>query len=140
MPRPLTSSWSVPILRVAMGIFLALWGVDKWAAAEGAVGIFSHFYGLDVGTAVVRAVGGLEILLGVALAVGLLPVVTGWIQLVINAITTVASWKQIVDPWGVFGLTEGGTHLFVASIVVMAVSIVLVVEAHRGRAGEISQS
>lgn len=132
MPRSLTS-WSLPIFRIAMGIFLILWGLDKWVASEGSVGIFSHFYGLDVGTTVVRAAGGLEILLGIALAVGLFPVTTAWIQLVVNAISTLASWKQILDPWGVFGLTEGGSHLFLASIVVMAVSIVLVIEARGNR-------
>lgn len=127
------SPWTLPILRISMGVFLAVWGLDKWFASEGSVGIFSHFYGLDVGTAVVRTAGTLEIALGIALAVGLFPLVTAWIQLVVNAISTLASWKQILDPWGALGLTEGGTHLFLASILVMAVSVVLVIEAHAAR-------
>lgn len=114
-----------------MGVFLALWGVDKWVDSEGSIGIFSHFYGLDVGQTLVRAAGAFEIVLGIALAAGLFPVVTGWIQLLINAVSTLASWKQLLDPWGVFGLSEGGAHLFLASIVVMAVSVVLVLEARR---------
>ncbi len=127
------SPWTLPILRVSMGVFLAMWGLDKWFATEGSIGIFSNFYGLDVGTAVIRTAGTLEIALGLALAVGLLPLVTTWIQLVVNAISTLTSWKQIIDPWGGLGLTEGGTHLFLASIVLMAVSVVLVLEAHAAR-------
>lgn len=127
------SPWTLPILRVSMGVFLAMWGLDKWFATEGSMGIFSHFYGLDVGTLVVRTAGTLEIALGIALAVGLFPLVTAWIQLVVNAISTLTSWKQIIDPWGALGLTEGGSHLFLASIVLMSVSVVLVIEAHAAR-------
>lgn len=123
------SRWTVPVLRIGMGVFLAMWGLDKLVAAEGAAGIFSSFYGLDVGTAVVRTFGVLEVLLGLALAVGLFRVATAWIQLFVNGVSTVSSWKQILDPWGVFGLTDGGTHLFLASIVITAASVALVLNA-----------
>lgn len=63
------------------------------------------------------------------MAFGLLRVATAWIALIANLVSTGASWKQIIDPWGVFGLTEGGIHLFFASIVIMAVSVVLVMNA-----------
>lgn len=43
--------------------------------------------------------------------------------------STVARWKQILDPWGILGLTDGGAHLFLASIVITAASIVLVLNA-----------
>jgi len=123
------SRWTMPILRIGMGLFLVDWGLDKLIATEGSIGIFSHFYGLEVGGAAIRLAGVAEILLGLALAVGVLPRVTAWIQLVVNAISTAASWKEILDPWGLLGLTEGGSHLFLASIVVMAVSVVLVLNA-----------
>lgn len=123
------SRWTLPVLRVGMGLFLALWGVDKLAATEGSVGIFSHFYGLDVGALVVQSAGAAEILLGLLLAVGLFRVPVAWIALAVNAVSTLASWRQILDPWGWLGLTDGGTHLFLASIVVMAANVVLVLEA-----------
>lgn len=123
------SRWTLPVLRVGMGLFLALWGIDKLAATEGSLGIFSSFYGLDVGAIVVQAAGVAEILLGVLLAVGLFRVSMAWIALAVNAVSTLASWQQILDPWGWLGFTDGGTHLFLASIVIMAANIVLVLEA-----------
>lgn len=123
------SRWTMPILRVGMGIFLALWGVDKLAATQASQGIFSHFYGIQAGPALVQAAGVAEIVLGLTLAVGLFRIPMAWAALAVNAISTGASWRQIVDPWGWFGLTTGGTHLFLASIVILAVSVVLVLNA-----------
>lgn len=123
------SRWTMPLLRIGMGLFLALWGVDKLAATEGSLGIFSSFYGLDVGALVVQSAGVAEIALGLLLAVGLFRVSVAWIALAVNAVSTLASWRQILDPWGWLGLTDGGTHLFLASIVVIAASVVLVLEA-----------
>ncbi|MGQ0561620.1 MAG: DoxX family protein [Gemmatimonadota bacterium] len=128
------SKWTIPALRIAMGIFLALWGVDKIIAAEGAEQIFQHFYLLNVGAGVV-AFGILEIALGALLAAGFFRVSAAWIALGVNAISTVASWKQILDPWGKLGLSQGGTHLFLASIVIIAVNIVLVLNARGNSSG-----
>lgn len=121
---------TMPILRVGMGLFLLMWGLDKIVAVEGSTGIFSSFYGVDVvGSMAVQAFGVAETLLAAALAFGLFRVAAAWIQLGVNGVSTLASWQQILDPWGVFGLREGGTHLSLAYIVIAAVSIVLVVNA-----------
>lgn len=128
------SPWTMPILRLGMGLFLAAWGMDKLIATEASRGIFSGFYFLDAGAALVQLAGVAEILLGAAVAVGLLRVLAAWAVLAVNLISTAASWRQILDPWGVLGLTDGGTHLFLASIIVMAASIVLVLNRADGTA------
>lgn len=130
---PILSRWTMPILRIGMGLFLVDWGLDKWFATEGSIGIFSRFYGVETGALVVRMFGAAEVLLGILLAVGLFRVATAWIQLIVNAVSTLASWRQILDPWGVLGLTDGGAHLFLASIVITAASIVLVLNARDDR-------
>ena len=117
------------VLRIGMGVFLVMWGIDKILAVEGSLRIFSGFYGLDLGSLAIQVFGVAEILLGAALAVGLFRVSTAWIQFFVNGISTGASWKQILDPWGLFGLTQGGTHLFLASIVITAASVVLILNA-----------
>lgn len=123
------AKWTMPILRVGMGLFLALWGIDKLAATEASQGIFSHFYGMEAGASLVQVAGGAEIVLGVLMAAGLFRIPVAWIALAVNAVSTGASWRQIIDPWGWFGLTDGGTHLFLASIVIIAVNVVLVLDA-----------
>lgn len=124
------SPLTMPILRVGMGVFLAYWGFDKIVATEGGQAIFSNFYLLDVGPSMIQVAGGVEVVFGVMLAVGLLRVPAAWIQLGINGVSTVASWRQILDPWGIWGLRDGGNaHLFLASIVIMAAAVVLVINA-----------
>lgn len=113
-----------------MGLFLAYWGADKLVATEQSLGIFSSFYGLDLGALPVQAAGVLEIGLGALLAVGLFRIPAAWVQLLVNAASTFSSWRQILDPWAIWGLRDGGNaHLFLASIVVMAASVVLVINA-----------
>lgn len=129
MDRGAHSRWTMPVLRIGMGIFLAMWGLDKIFAVEGSTRIFSGFYGMDLGAVAIQAFGIAEILLGVALALGLFRVASAWIQLVVNGVSTAASWRQILDPWGLFGLTDGGSHLFLASIVITAASVVLILNA-----------
>ncbi|MFQ5690577.1 MAG: DoxX family membrane protein [Gemmatimonadota bacterium] len=120
---------SMPVLRLGMGLFLVAWGIDKLANTQGSQGIFSHFYGVEAGPSLIQVAGVAEIVLGLLLAVGLYRVPVAWLALIVNAVSTVASWKQILDPWGWLGLTKGGTHLFLASIVILAANIVLVMNA-----------
>lgn len=141
---PTLSRWTVPLLRWSMGLFVALWGVDKLVAAAGAQRIFANFYQVPIGPAAVRVAGVAEIALGLLLAAGLYRRPVAWLTLAVNAVSTAASWRQILDPWGLLGIGKGGSHLFLASIVLLAVSVVLVLEArdaprpdgaHAGREG-----
>ncbi|MCC7194659.1 MAG: DoxX family membrane protein [Gemmatimonadaceae bacterium] len=126
------SSTRVTILRIAMGLFLAAWGADKLLAVEGSVGIFARFYGVEAGPMVVRVAGIAEIALAALLIVDWWRAPVAWAQLALNVVSAAASWRQILDPWGLLGLTQGGTHLFLASIVVTAASVVLVLCARDG--------
>ncbi len=121
--------WTMPTLRIGMGLFLLTWGLDKMLAVEGSQGIFKRFYGIEAGPSLIQMAGVAEVVLAVLLAVGLLRRPVAWIVLIVNAVSTFASWRQIIDPWGRLGLAPGGSHLFLASIVIMAVSVVLVLNA-----------
>lgn len=123
------SRWTMPILRISMGVFLALWGVDKLVAASGAQRIFDGFYKMPLGVGAVQLAGVAEVALGLLLAIGLFRAPVAWIALALNTVSTLASWRQILDPWGLLGIGKGGSHLFLASIVLLAVSIVLVLDA-----------
>jgi putative oxidoreductase len=121
---------TMPTLRIGTGIFLLAWGIDKLAAVQASQRIFAGFYHITAGPALLAAAGTAEILIAIALIVGLFRRSVAWIVLAMNAVSTAASRRQILDPWGWLGLGPGGTHLFLASIVIMAASVVLVVNAH----------
>lgn len=119
----------MPALRIGMGVFLLAWGLDKLLAVEGSQGIFERFYGIEAGPSLIQIAGVAEMVLAMLLAAGLLRRPVAWLVLIVNAVSTFASWRQIIDPWGRLGLAPGGSHLFLASIVIMAVSVVLVLNA-----------
>lgn len=123
------SRWTTPLLRWSTGLFLLLWGVDKLVATAGTGHIFAHFYHVSVGPGVIQTFAVGEILVALCLAAGLFRRPVAWITLAITAASTLGSWKEIVDPWGLLGLTRGGTHLFLASIPLTAVAVVLVLNA-----------
>lgn len=127
------SRLTIPLLRLSMALFMLAWGVDKLAAVEGSQRIFERFYHIAAGPSLIQLAGVAEIILALMLAAGVLRLPVAWIVLIVNTISTVASWRQILDPWGLLGIGPGGTHLFLASIVLMAVSVVLVLEADAPR-------
>lgn len=124
------SRWTTPTLRVGMGLFLAAWGLDKIFAVEGSQRIFERFYQVHAGPSLIQLAGGAEVVLAILLAVGVLRRPVAWVVLLVNFVSTFASWRQILDPWGLLGIGPGGTHLFLASIVIISVSVVLVLNAH----------
>ncbi len=126
---PGLSRWTMPVLRIGMGLFLLTWGLDKLVAVEGSQQIFERFYKVDAGPSLIQLAGTAEIVLAILLAVGALRRPIAWTALIVNGVSTVASWRQILDPWALLEIGAGGTHLFLASIVIIAVSIVLVLNA-----------
>lgn len=107
-------------LRVALGLFIALWGLDKIAATEGTLKIFSHFYKLSIGSEAAWVLGGLEILLGLAIAVGFKKNWSYALGFFFHLISTISSWKQLLDPWGWYLNPGQNSHLFLASLPVLA--------------------
>src|SRR3989304_7942663 len=91
----LQSSRSLPILRISLALFLALWGIDKLVAAEGAVSIFSRFYGVSLGNIAAQLFGIAEIALAALLALGVRRRPVAWVVLLVNLTSMAASWRQI---------------------------------------------
>ena len=59
------------ILRLGLGVFLLLFGIDKLVAPHASAAVFAHYYGFDVVSgAPVYAVGLLEIALSLAILAG----------------------------------------------------------------------
>ncbi|MBI3778241.1 MAG: DoxX family membrane protein [Gammaproteobacteria bacterium] len=106
------------ILRIALAAFLLLFGIDKLVATETTISVFAHYYGLSIAAPVAYAAGVLEILLGLAMLAGLWKTVTYGLGLLLHAISTLATYEQLLFPFG-------ENHLFIASIPVLAAFIAL---------------
>jgi len=115
---------ALAVLRVSLGVFLLLWGLEKFVIPAATVRIWSAFYGVTLGAALVPMVGALESALALAITVGLWRRVSYGLGLLLHAVSVFASWRQLIDPWG---LRSGGSpnHLFLAGVPVLAAFLVL---------------
>jgi putative oxidoreductase len=114
-----TERWALAVLRVSLGVFLLLWGVEKFVIPTISVRIWEHFYGVGLAASLVPLVGAVESVLALAIMVGLWRRVTYGLGLLLHAVSVLSSWRQLFDPWG---LHSGGSpnHLFLAGVPVLA--------------------
>ena len=114
-----TERWALAVLRVSLGVFLLLWGVEKFMIPDVTVRIWSGFYKVGLAAALVPLVGTLESALGLAITMGLWRRATYGLAALVHAVSVLSSWRQLIDPWG---LRSGGSpnHLFLAGIPVLA--------------------
>jgi putative oxidoreductase len=114
-----TERWALAVLRVSLGGFFLLWGLEKFVIPTATVGIWAKFYGVGLAASLVPLVGAFESGLAVAIAVGLWRRVSYGLGLVVHAASVLSSWRQLIDPWG---LRSGGppNHLFLAGVPVLA--------------------
>ena len=119
-----TERWALAVLRVSLGVFLLLWGVEKFVIPEVTVQIWGGFYGVGLAAALVPLVGALESALALAITVGLWRRATYGLGLLLHAVSVVSTWRQLLDPWG---LRSGGApnHLFLAGVPVLAAFLAL---------------
>ena len=119
-----TERWALAVLRVSLGVFLLLWGVEKFVIPEVTVQIWGGFYGVGLAAALVPLVGALESALALAITVGLWRRATYGLGLLLHAVSVAATWRQLLDPWG---LRSGGSpnHLFLAGVPVLAAFVAL---------------
>ena len=106
------------ILRLSLGLFLLLWGLEKLIIPERTVGIYDHFYGFPMTTTVAPLLGIAQIALALALLAGLWRRWSYGIATLIHAYSVIASWQSLIDPWGlIWGEVK---HLFLAGVPVLA--------------------
>lgn len=101
------------ILRIGLGIFLLLWAIDKIVVPEATAGIFDHFYKIPLSEGAAPIVGVAEAALAVGILAGVWKTVTYGLGLAIHAVSTLASYDQLLHPFG-------ENHLFIAAIPVLA--------------------
>lgn len=111
------------ILRLSLGVFLLLWGLEKIIIPERTVGIYDKFYGIPIDTAIAPILGALQIALSIALLIGFQRRWSYGLATLLHAYSVISSWRSLIDPWGlIYGEVK---HLFLAGVPVLAGFVVL---------------
>ena len=106
------------ILRVGLGLFLLLWGLDKILSPESTLKVFEIFYFMPIGVNAAYVIGVAEVLLSIAIIAGYQKKYSYGLGLILHGISTLSTWKQLIDPFG-------KNHLFIAALPVLAGFITL---------------
>jgi putative oxidoreductase len=115
---------SLLLLRISLGFFLVIWGLDKLADVKHGIGVSDWLYfGLFSNATLLKAYGVVEIAVGILIMLGLFRRLTYPVLLAITGVTLLGVWKSIIDPWGWW--LEGTEALFYPSIIIFAASLVL---------------
>lgn len=115
---------SLLFLRVALGLFLIVWGGDKLVNVAHGLQVAEHFYfGVVSSAALMRMIGVVQVLAGAAIVAGVGSRVTYPLLLVITGATLLAVWKSIIDPLEL--VLDGGNPVFFSSLVIFAGALVL---------------
>jgi uncharacterized membrane protein YphA (DoxX/SURF4 family) len=102
------------ILRLGLGVFLLLFGIDKLVAPHTTAAVFVHYYGLDVVPgALIYGVGSLEIALSLAILVGFWKTLSYGLGLALHTVSTLATYRELLSPFG-------ENHMYLAAVPVLA--------------------
>lgn len=89
---------SLLLLRLGIGLVMAMWTIDKIINPDHAGAVFSNFYGLDaVGSDILLAIGLAQGVIVIAFVAGAFRTLSYSAVLVMHAISTLASWRQYID-------------------------------------------
>ncbi|HDZ55504.1 MAG TPA: DoxX family protein [Pseudomonas xinjiangensis] len=118
-------AWTLLGLRVSLGWLLVIWGADKIVNPEHGVAVATKYYfGFLASDALLPIAGVLQILLGLAVVVGLMRRWVYPLQLVLNAASLFAVIGSVIDPWGWY--LEDSNVLFYPSLIIFAASALMI--------------
>ena len=102
------------LLRLGVFIVILMWTLDKFINPGHSAGVFENFYGLSGwGPTVFMIFGAVELVLLVGFVIGYMKTLTYGFILAIHAISTISTWKQLLNPYA-------GNLLFFAAIPMLA--------------------
>lgn len=91
---------SLLLLRLGVGLVMAMWTLDKFINPDHAGAVFSNFYGLDAqGPLVLMALGLVQAVVVIAFLAGALRTLSYGAVFAMHGVSTLASWRQYFDPF-----------------------------------------
>lgn len=118
---------SLLIMRLATAAFLLVWAIDKVVSPDHAQAVFSKFYDTNVSPGTLAAVGAAQMIV-VAFAAGAFRTWSYGAVLLMHAVSTASTFRQLMEPWG-----PGASLLFWAAVPVLAGMIALFALRSRDR-------
>lgn len=106
-------AYGLLILRLTLGLFLVQWSLEKLIVPDAAIRIARGFYGLALPAGAPMFLGIAELAVSLALCLGLYRQISYGIAFVIHTVTVIVSWRQLLDP---YGLWKVGSHLWIAML------------------------
>ncbi|MEO1137086.1 MAG: hypothetical protein AAFW68_10860 [Pseudomonadota bacterium] len=119
-------------LRASTGTLLIIWGLIKVMAPEMAIGVSDRYYASILsGEALQFALGAGQITLGALVILGLFRVIVYPLQALVLVGGALAIWKYLLDPLGLYFLTEETRRVlfFPSTTVAVATLIMLAFKA-----------
>ncbi len=102
-------AWGLFLLRFGLGLYLAMWSIDKMAAPNISVIDFSHFYMIHVSTSVIMLIGAMELVLSLFFLLGMYKTLTYGLSLMIHMISSFFIYHKLMWPFGEY-------HFFIANL------------------------
>ncbi|MEM9495679.1 MAG: hypothetical protein AAGA09_06710 [Pseudomonadota bacterium] len=114
-------------LRITTGALLIIWGVLKIAAPEATIGVSDKYYGGLLSAENIQfGLGAAQAALGGFVILGLFRVITYPLQALVLTAGALAIWQYLVDPLGLYLLTEETRKiLFFPSSTVAVASLIM---------------
>lgn len=122
MELPRSTAIAVLTMRLTLGLFLLQWSIEKLVSPSVTVRITANFYGIAIPEYTVPLMGVAELLISTALLLGFARRPVYGLATIIHAISTIATWRQLLDP---FGFGKVGNHLFIAGVPVLGAFLAL---------------
>ncbi len=116
-------SLAVAILRVGLGLFLLIWGLEKFVIPDQNAGIYEFFYSVTLSRPVIYLLGAVQCLIALAIILGAFRRWSYGLGLILHAASTVVTLRLIVDPWGL--ISGEAQHLFFAAVPVLTAFVAL---------------
>lgn len=89
---------SLLLLRLGVGLVMAMWTMDKIINPSHADAVFSNFYGLSgLSSGMFTAIGFAQALIVLAFAAGAFRTISYGLVLLMHSVSTLSSWRQYLD-------------------------------------------
>lgn len=118
MPKNASLVWGLFCLRIGLGLFLALWAIDKMVAADLNAHMFGETYLVMLNPSVMIIIGAIELVISLLFMLGVHKLLTYGAGILLHGFSTVANFHYLLYPFGEY-------HLYIAEVPLLLAFVAL---------------